>query len=487
MSIDIQKIISTHEKTINGKKVLFVPKSHSDKLLVLLSAHNQKNNYFLLRTFLENQTDNLLFLTDTNNTWYLDNDKGKTYAEIISSYSNNFPEGNTCIFGSSMAGYAAIHFALKNNLHCLACNPQVSIELSLDYGWHELNKNMLRTINNGGAVNLQELAEQQSNHTGVIFIIHGHAPIDIANVELILEATPNHRKLITHTIDSDDHAMPFGRDIEKVNAALDLIFAFHKFNLPIGATQSNIKILKDNRHHNNRHGIKRYYKNWKGSDQQSFAWNRRHFLQNPGIYFCRDIGLYNSSGEKTGTPFIFDGSELWQLKSAMPCDKIHDFSADEVPYGPVSNNQAIGNAWFRAPDGECLLHSDGGGHFTAKFITGKNCYFNISLNHFLDSGFKNGHEISCMIDVEVERGSITLSLGAHGISGYYQANKIIESSGRHTLVFHADTVNNKHRDALFARIYFLSDGKSKSIKINSIAFAHGNLPTVEIFESTKND
>lgn len=66
-TIDIASVVEQNEKIVLGKKVLFVPisrDSNSEKLLIVMSAHNQGNKYMALRSFLENQVCDLLFISD---------------------------------------------------------------------------------------------------------------------------------------------------------------------------------------------------------------------------------------------------------------------------------------------------------------------------------------------------------------------------------------------------------------------------------------
>src|SRR3989338_1306191 len=102
MNVNLEEIVSIHEVVDFEKKYLFIPFSESDELIVLLSAHNQKEKYFLLRTFMANQKTNLLFMTDPKNTWYLDDDGGATYDNILKKIFSNFSKNKTYIFGSSM-------------------------------------------------------------------------------------------------------------------------------------------------------------------------------------------------------------------------------------------------------------------------------------------------------------------------------------------------------------------------------------------------
>src|SRR5690606_35184683 len=93
---------------------------------------------------------------------------------------------------------------------------------------------------------------------------------------------------------------------------------------------------------------------------------------------------------------------------------------------------------------------------------------------------KEGMYVSCLIDVELSGGKITLSLGGYGDAGYYQVNKVIDASGCHNLTFHISNILPGHRDALFARVYFYPDGISKEVKLKRFSAIPGYYPDVRL-------
>ncbi|MFT4060126.1 MAG: hypothetical protein QM652_11335 [Legionella sp.] len=246
MSLDLKKIIQKHGAEDFGKKYLFIPFSESDELIVLLSAHNQKEKYFLLRTFIEHKKHNLLFITDPNNTWYLDGDGGATYNKILEKIFVNFSKKKIYVFGSSMAGYGALHFAIINDVNCLVCNPQVDLNLSIEFGWPELNENMSKLLAYGEKVNIAKLLDS-TLYTSCICVIHGHKPIDVANVELLLGSASATRKILVYTIETDDHSMPFGRDVDKVYQVIELMKKFVSFNIDCKEQAEKLSTIRENR------------------------------------------------------------------------------------------------------------------------------------------------------------------------------------------------------------------------------------------------
>ncbi|WP_298397408.1 hypothetical protein [uncultured Azonexus sp.] len=483
MIADLNSVVSKYEDTLLGKKYLFVPCDNSDKLLVLLSAHNQKNRYFLLRAFLEEQNINLLFITDPKNTWYLDEDKGEVYNSILGKIFSRFDRKNIYIFGSSMAGYAAIHFSVLNNVNCLACNPQVSLDLSLDYGWHELNKNMLKVLSNGGAVQIESLLDN-SVYDSVMCIVHGHAPIDVANVELILGSSTPIRKLLIYTLDTDDHAMPFGRNVAKIYEVIDLMGRFSNFELSFQDQTPQIGVLRENRKYAvfNKQSIPYRYLSQRDSST-ALSWQRRHTVELPGAYFIRDVGYYNSVGALSGVLCSYDGDRFFPL---LPKSGMTGLSYLSLPNSHdvllKNNDFLLEGLWVRVPNGQKLSYFATSG-FSANYLDSKNVYINWELGFLLKSRFKEGHFVTCYLDVEIDQGSVTLSLGAFGNAGYYQSNKVIEKSGRYVLTFQAVNIKIGHRDSLFARVYFLPDAIDKIVKINSMAVVHGFFPDITFFDN----
>ena len=473
--MDIRGIVESNERILSGKKYLFVECVGSKKILVLLSAHNQGNKYFLLRSFLENQRFNLLFITDPDNSWYLDADFGEKYLEIINSITCNYKKEDVYIFGSSMAGYAAINFAVNLNVNALVCNPQVNLELSLDYGWYELNKNIKKLTSNNKALALEKLLNN-TFFDKTICIVHGHAPIDVANVELILGSSAPVRKLLVYTIDTDDHAMPFGRDVHKVYEALELIDGFNKFNLIVEDSNSNISILRDNRKKHVFKNLNYQFRSLSRKYLDQMLWVNRHEIEKPGVYFFSDVGFYNRKGDFSGALLIFDGDEYDCLSVTALNTKSRSLKI-ELPEKEISlknNDEIFENAWVRVPDGGALKFSETG-VIDAVYGSTTNSYINWDLIK-LYPDIKEGVYISCFVDVELDKGKITLSLGAFGDSGYYQTNKVIDKSGHYVLTFHIVNIVNKHKDAIFSRIYFYPDANSKKIKINKFLVSEGFYP-----------
>lgn len=475
---NLEKIVLEYEHVFNEKKYLYKPIENSSRLLILLSAHNQKTNYFLLRSFIENQHCNLLFLTDENNTWYLDDNQGRDYKEIISNIISTYELKNVYIFGSSMAGYGALHFALYFNIHCLSCNPQVNLKLSLDYSWQELSKNIEKTLKNTNNISIDKMYNT-SSYDKVMAIVHGHAPIDVANVELILGSSASIRKLLVYTLDTDDHAMPFGREVDKIYQMLDLMASFDAFNLAYSDQNSQFSVLRFNRkrlvQENKYPHFRKLQDNYLIS-QNRFEWFKRFDINQVGTYTFHDIGYYTDKNELSGCLTYFDGESHQLLHPTFECIPIKyqsDLTLKNI--NTIENNQLVfDDCWARVNAGSSLLWHES--YFSASFINSNNCYLNFFIPHSFIETVSDGDYITCQIEVTISNGWMTLSLGGVGEAGYYQNNKTISSSGVFTISTCIASINRNHSDALFARIYPLPDKKDKSFTVKSIKIMKGHIP-----------
>lgn len=481
--MDLKSVVQSHEKEFKGKKYLFVPMEGCDRILILLSAHNQGDKYFLLRSFLEKSKYNLLFITDPGNSWYLNDDFGASYVELIKTVLVNFDAQKSYIFGSSMAGYAAINFALQLDIHALICNPQVDLNLTLDYGWYELNKNIAKLTSKRLNADLGKLLNEKM-YDKVMCIVHGHAPIDVANVELILGSAAPIRKLLVYTLDTDDHSMPFGRDVDKVYKALGLIDNFHEFNIHVEDQNDQIAVLRKNRRKSVANDNIFHSRRLSDVYVDDISWAKRYDVNDPGAYFCNDVGFYNSKGFLSGCLLSFDGDDFGcvtnHADSIKKAASLAMSLADPIKVG--NGDKIFRNAWARVPEGGSLVASNAG-LFSAEFESSKNCYLNWELIKEFSGDIKEGMYVSCLVDVELSGGKITLSLGGYGDAGYYQVNKVIDASGCYSLTFHISNIVLEHRDALFARIYFYPDGASKEVGLKRFSAIPGYYPDVSFWSS----
>lgn len=189
-------------------RLLYIENNESVKLLVVLSTHNQKNTLFAVRKILSSFTTNLLFLTDYHNSYYLenrDNIEQTTYYREICKYVEKFGAENITIFGSSMAGYAAIKFGTMFDLNVIATNPQLDLEVSYPFAWKELRETF-KKVNHFSPISVNQYA-------GKILVFFGYHPMDCVNHDLFTEIfkTKKNRYAIVR-LATQEHSFPFSKN-----------------------------------------------------------------------------------------------------------------------------------------------------------------------------------------------------------------------------------------------------------------------------------
>ena len=208
-----------NESVFLGKKLVH-HKIGSDKLLIVLNTHNQGEKYFGFSTLVENAKSDILFLTDPNNSYYLDNDLGSKYIKIISHFVDQYDTSKCCIFGTSMAGYAALYIGSELNLNIIASNPQVNIDLTVEKSWDDL-RNSISKINNYH--NLDYLFRDKFNGRNV-YLIYGEHRLDIANAELLLSLPIYNSLIIRKKINDKSHGF-FIKDLNLLFDIQDLLLS----------------------------------------------------------------------------------------------------------------------------------------------------------------------------------------------------------------------------------------------------------------------
>lgn len=152
---------------------------NSDTLLVSLATLQNKGKYSGLPTFFEHLSCDLLFFTDTDNTYYLRNDGGVQFKNQISKLLESYDPEKIIFFGASMAGYAAIDLAISFNANAIVNNPQINLDITMKTAWRGL-KEIIEVI--PIKRNIEEKNIKSSNST--ICILFGNHPMDIANADI---------------------------------------------------------------------------------------------------------------------------------------------------------------------------------------------------------------------------------------------------------------------------------------------------------------
>lgn len=173
----------------------------SDSLLIVLNTHNQGEKYFGYATLTKKTNSDLLFITDPNNSYYLDKDNGEIYKELLIKISEKYEKKKITIFGTSMAGYAALYFGSQLGFHIITSNPQIDLDMSFEISWPNLRETLSKIENK---ISLKKFIGD-NYHGGNIFIIYGKHRMDLANYKLFCEINFGEKAIIKKHINSIEH------------------------------------------------------------------------------------------------------------------------------------------------------------------------------------------------------------------------------------------------------------------------------------------
>jgi len=135
-------IVNSHEKIFDNKRFVYI-KGCAEKnksLIVSMSTHNGGERYFGFRALIDSQSADLLFVTDPNNSYYLEDDEGDGYKRLFLSIVSNYAPNRVSFFGSSMAGYAALYHSSFFGANAIVSNPQLNFAITLKNCWSDLKK-----------------------------------------------------------------------------------------------------------------------------------------------------------------------------------------------------------------------------------------------------------------------------------------------------------------------------------------------------------
>jgi len=486
--LNLADVIKNHEKTVSGKRTLYIQrnaKKKSSRLLVVMSAHNYGDKYMAMRSFLEKQVCDLLFITDPKNTWYLDNDNGKTYEKVITNFSSSYKANNVFLFGSSMSGYGAILHALKLNLNAIASNPQINLDITKDYSWPEL----VQHINDikGNHTNIEKVAASIWKDSA-IYVTHGHDDIDVINAKLLLKTQPDTKKLIVQTVDVDSHVLHFGKNIQYIYHAMDMLAIFRD-KLDLSTTVESLtseakNIKKSHRLERHRSTVVDPYRSL-SKPANGILWQDRynHEIAGNSVNFG-NIGFYDK-GSISGATCFFDGKK-WRLTS-IPYESSDnlisalDFSTSGI-ITSTTNNASINDFWWLRNEANSKISVSGQHNFCEISITETNSH-NIFLHTSIPADFGTsqirGQFLTFTADVYTSEGQIHLTLGGVSDSGYHHKNSDKCSTGKWTRLMVLEqftSVNSSHKDRIFVRFNLASDGKSKIVRIKNACLTVGYFP-----------
>ena len=109
---------------------------------------------------------------------------------------------NIFIFGSSMAGYAAIKYGEVLDLNIIAMNPQLSIEVSYQSAWPDL-RNTFSQITHFQDIDFKRIKNR-------VFLVFSEHPMDKANYAFFVESTTDIPiKSTVQRISTNEHNFPY--------------------------------------------------------------------------------------------------------------------------------------------------------------------------------------------------------------------------------------------------------------------------------------
>ena len=184
------------------KEFIFID-NNTKKLLVSFGTHN--GDYFKLNSLKHRIEYSYLFFTNKNN-WYLDNNAGETYQEILRKYIDRFGKENVTFFGSSMGGYGALYHGLKLDTNIITNNPQINREITLAHDVAEKDNYCvsLSKLNSLPCLSLI-YNKKQNNIKSVIYYIVGNGSVDLMNYVYFNSIMPNSIKVISEKVNNVNH------------------------------------------------------------------------------------------------------------------------------------------------------------------------------------------------------------------------------------------------------------------------------------------
>lgn len=217
--------IMSLEKVHLDKKYIH-RKTGSGHLLIILNIHNQGEKYFGLKQISDGIKDmDLLFLVDSNNKYYLDDDEGARYKDIIRNIISEYDVTNVSIFGTSMAGFAALHFGMLFSLNVIAINPQIRLDTACNLAWPDL-KITLSTLES--KIDLIEIIKERYNGQP-LYLVFGKHRLDLQAHNEFNSIDINDMSLVIRTVNSVEHKF-FLTNLKSLSQIHHLLIQNRKIN-----------------------------------------------------------------------------------------------------------------------------------------------------------------------------------------------------------------------------------------------------------------
>ncbi len=169
------------------------------RLIVIISTHNEGRRFAGLVDAYSLLDADLLFIRDEANSYYLRADRGAAFDALVRTIAEPYAPDQILFFGSSMAGYAALRYALMLDANAVLSNPQVSVTASAPLGWTELRRNIERIAEP------HDLGDGEfADRACAITLLHSRHPMDVENTRLFFDLYRRHPGLALLTVHADE-------------------------------------------------------------------------------------------------------------------------------------------------------------------------------------------------------------------------------------------------------------------------------------------
>jgi hypothetical protein len=174
-----EDLVARHERVTGGYRHLVMPHEVNPdrRLLVTFATFNNQGRYASIATLRKRMPMDILAFCDRGNGYYLDDDGGARFGAVLRGQVAGYDPARVLFFGSSMAGHAALRWALELNACCVVSNPQVNLDASIPLAWPKLRESLARIPHR---VNLDEMPA--GPRRAVLTVLHGRHPIDLENM-----------------------------------------------------------------------------------------------------------------------------------------------------------------------------------------------------------------------------------------------------------------------------------------------------------------
>ncbi|WP_244904123.1 hypothetical protein [Salinivibrio kushneri] len=481
MSIDFREFVKNNEIKKYGRSYVYIERG--EKLVVVMSAHNQGERYMSIKAFYERTSYSLLFLNNPENSWYLDD--SDSYGRILQEIVIDYDSKNIIFYGSSMSGYASILFSLRFNCNALSVNPQINLDLSYDFCWEDLK----RSLENISSPKIA-LEKYCLNHweDSVVYILHAHHPLDRENVDLFSRARSDSKKLIITTLDYDKHDNHIGNDMEFFIDNCELIYQFRKIKINTRTESSSNR----NRRKNIDMDIENSSRLRNKSDSAIFWHERSFYEKSRELVHFSDIGLYCSNGKLSGALCFFNGRD-WELispklDSSYNLLKNQSFNLDITATKLVNDKKFYHDWWARVENNSDIKITVENGEFILDInnVNSKNTYISVHPDRdcFLNDISTSSKHLTFFSDISVTQGSAFITLGGRTTEDYFHSNSKSVNSKNYTRAYISEMFSNvylDHKDFVYCRVFLCPDLKDKTIKVKNPMLVEGYFPEGLVF------